>query len=126
MLAFGAAILFATPFYLVEVPSPRELLIGKTGAVLMVSTIFLVASIAFLPEPHGILRRFADLVGRVSYPVYLLHPICYTAIRYYEIPLFGWERLAAAFVTTVFLSYLVNSQIELRVASWRRPKSATR
>lgn len=103
-------ITFAALLIIAAAPSNSEaILTGLVGAALVLATIVLVAGIAFLPEPKGSFRDVAEWVGRLSYPIYLLHPIVYHYAA--KIPV-AETHIPVTFLVTVALSDLVNRAIE--------------
>lgn len=113
--AVALVVIALLPFMLLQEETVADLLIGWTGLILTTSTILLVAGVAFMPEPRGAVQIMASWVGRISYPVYLLHPIAYGIVGRYT-GLDGIWHIAAAIIATIILADIVNRQLEQRVA----------
>jgi len=112
---FVLAALALLPFVLIRADTAVDLIVGWTGFALMTATIVLVASTAFMPEPKGVAHTVASWVGRISYPVYLLHPIAAGIVGRY-MGLTGLWAVVVTILLTVVLSDIVNRQVEQRVA----------
>lgn len=102
---FGVALLA----FIVAPRDSEAILTGPVGIVMTVSALSLVAGTAFLPEPQGTFRRFAEWLGGISYPIYLLHPIVYNFAS--KVPIAG-AHIPLTLLATVALSHLVNRAIE--------------
>lgn len=83
---------------------------GAQGVVLALCGIGLMAAVAFLPEPRGLMKAAALSLGRLSYPVYLLHTIVFDKL---------WAGIDSAavlipltIVVTMVVSELVSRVIE--------------
>lgn len=98
LLAFAAA------------PADSEtILTGIVGAGLTLAALAFVCGVAFMHEPRGVFRDFAEWIGRLSYPVYLLHPIVYHFVA--KFPLAEVHILGTLFATLA-LSDVVNRVVE--------------
>lgn len=109
---FWIAIFFfsSMPFLGISVEHAPELLTGWKGLLLMSSTMAAVTAIAFMSEPKGMLHLVAQWLGRLSYPIYLLHPLVYVLSQ----RLLGGsaERIMATTVLTFALSAIVYAKVE--------------
>lgn len=101
----------ALPFVTIGPQPALNLLTGYRGACLMIGTILIVAAVTFMKEPSGRLASFARLMGALSYPVYLLHPLVYTYLQRFSFS-GSFARLTVTVVTTVVLSLVVHRLIE--------------
>lgn len=92
------------------VVAPRETPMAQGWELVMTGgCLLLVAAVAFLPEPQGALRSLAEWFGRMSYPVYLLHPLVYHFAS--KLPL-AETRIPITMLASLVLSDLVNRSIE--------------
>jgi exopolysaccharide production protein ExoZ len=107
LVSIVASAVCLLPFLLVQSETSVGLLVGWRGLLLMASAIALISAIAFLPEPTGRLLWLAQLLGALSYPVYLLHPVVYAQTEGGKM----W-RLPVTVVATVVLAYLINRYVE--------------
>lgn len=73
-------LLALVPLFVVHVETLTELLKGWTGLLLMSTTMAAITAAAFCAEPKGHLLFAARWLGRLSYSIYLLHPIVYKGI----------------------------------------------
>ena len=99
------------PFLLIEATYPINLLTGWRGLVLTFATIAFVGGAIYLSEPVGYTRIAARIVGALSYPIYLLHPLAYLAVGKFGITS-SWPRLALATWLTLLLALLVQRLVE--------------
>ncbi|MBJ3785051.1 acyltransferase family protein [Devosia sediminis] len=107
----GAYIIVAIcilPFLFVPLQD-STILTGWIGLLLCMATIFGITAVAFLPEPRGPFRLVAEWVGRMSYPVYLLHPVVYFYVA--KLPEAGFH-LPLTIAATFVLSEVVHRFIE--------------
>ncbi|UJR80414.1 acyltransferase family protein [Sandaracinus amylolyticus] len=79
-VAAGVAILAATPLLFAHGASSVDSLTGLRGTLIAVCTLLLVASVAEI-DLRGGAARAAEVLGDVSYPVYLLHPVVFALMR---------------------------------------------
>lgn len=99
------------PFALVRPETARDILVGGTGVTLMACTIVLITATAFISEPSGRLRQPAYWLGRLSYPIYLYHPVVYWALALAKVGGPGL-RISLTLALTLALSYLTNVLVE--------------
>lgn len=123
-LFFGAAGITLAGLYLVPAETITDTLSGATGAALCVLTIALIGSVAFLPEPTGVLLHVARWFGRMSYPVYLMHPIAYGLVLRHAGDLGSGVRIAITIAVTITVSEAVNRLIERPTLRVSRRKMA--
>lgn len=109
------------PFLLIytETEHPIELLLGWRGLALTAATIAFVCAAVYLREPAGYAREAAKIVGALSYPIYLLHPLAYLAVEKLGV-VSTWPKLAAATAMTVVLSLIVWRIVELPAREFGR------
>ena len=91
---------------------PRDhaaILSGGLGITLTLLTIVFVIGTVFLPEPAGLARVVAAWIGRISYPVYLLHPLIYGI---YGQKLAGPWAVVGSIVLSLIISDLVSRFFE--------------
>lgn len=112
MLTVPLALVCTVPFISISVTTTVDLLVGWVGFALTLATFGWVVAVAFMPEPKALLRPAAIWLGRMSYPIYLIHPLAYmVAVKLLP----GGEsatRIAATIALTVIASELVNRYIE--------------
>ena len=101
----GAALLA----FIVAPQDSEAILTGLIGVGMTAAALALVSGAAFLPEPQGVFRAFAEWLGGISYPIYLLHPIVYNFTA--KVPIAG-THIPLTLLATVALSHLVNRAIE--------------
>ncbi len=101
------------PFFLFRANNPTDYLKGSPGLLLMGSTMLVVAATAFTKEPEGVLHQFAKWAGKLSYPIYLLHPIIYLGVVR-DLGNGAVTRIAITIVLTTALSVVVHEKIEKR------------
>lgn len=109
---FAVAILALVPFAAVDAPASIDLLIGWRGTLLTLATIALITAVAFMPEPTGLIEPVADWLGRMSYPIYLIHPLAYIWTSQNLAGVGSGARILASITITVALSEAVNRGIE--------------
>src|SRR5690606_8339326 len=99
------------------------ILVGWLGCSLAILAIVLIAAVAFMPEPTGWLRTIASWLGRLSYPIYLLHPIVYGG--------FGQAapvalRIPLSVLLTIVVAEIVSRFVELPATAFGRRLTARR
>lgn len=109
---FVVAALALVPFAVVEAPTSVDLLIGWRGALLTLATIILITAVAFMPEPAGLVDPIAQWFGRMSYPIYLTHPLAYIWVSQNITGAGSSTRLVITVAITVALSEVVHRGIE--------------
>lgn len=107
------------PFLLIDATHPVDLLTDWRGLVLTAATIAFVAGAVYLKEPGGYARTVAQMVGALSYPIYLLHPLAYLAAGKLGI-VSTWPRLLLATCLTVLVSMLVQRLLETPARAFGR------
>lgn len=107
-----------TVFLFVPPSHQNDLLTGWRGLVLMGCTIMAVAALAFIPQPGQLGALLADWFGRLSYPIYLLHPIAYWGIAA-KLSQDDATRIAITLAATTVLSVAVHQLIERPILSRR-------
>ncbi|MBL0934851.1 MAG: acyltransferase [Rhizobiaceae bacterium] len=112
MLTVPLALACALPFVIISVATTVDLLVGWVGFILTLATVGLVVAVAFMPEPKAMLRPVAIWLGRMSYPIYLIHPLAYM-VTLKLLPSGGSAaQIATTLIITVVASELVNRYIE--------------
>ncbi len=107
------------PFLLIDAEHPIDLLLGWRGLALTAATVAFVCAAVYLREPTGYAREAAKIVGALSYPIYLLHPLAYLAIE--KLGVAGtWPKLAAATALTIVLSLIVWRVVEVPAREFGR------
>lgn len=109
---FAAALLALIPFVTANVDASVQLLVGWQGALLAVATVGLVVAAAFIPEPNRLFQPVAEWLGRMSYPIYLIHPLAYIGSLETIPSLSSTSRVLLAAAITVAFSEAVNRMIE--------------
>ncbi|CCF20858.1 putative Cellulose-binding, family II [Pseudorhizobium banfieldiae] len=117
--------LSAVPFFFVQVDNDISLLTGWEGALLMSSTLLMISSVAFAKEPSGHTLWVAQWLGRLSYPIYLLHPIMYLGIVSPLVKDNPSLRIGLTVITTLAFSTLVHHIIERRLGGSARLPAST-
>lgn len=117
-----AWLLLVVVLSLLGAPTARETLVGFRGAALAVLAVLLVALSAQL-RLRGFTERLATGLGDASYPLYLLHPFVFSAIRSkYGLP--GLASASPALVVglglcvSLAVSLLVWRKFELPILTW--------
>jgi peptidoglycan/LPS O-acetylase OafA/YrhL len=120
-LAWPALVMLASlaPFLLIYTEHPIELLLGWRGLALTAATIAFVCAAVYLREPTGYAREAAKIVGALSYPIYLLHPLAYLAVEKLGV-VSTWPKLAAATTMTILLSLVVWRVLEVPAREFGR------
>lgn len=108
LVVLGIAIV---TFVSIQVEQVNDLVTGWTGVVLMISVMLAITAIAFIREPTGTLHSIALWLGRLSYPIYLLHPIVYSHLTP-KMASWSVARIAVTVAATVVISALVYKTVE--------------
>lgn len=113
--------LWSVPFFTISAEYAPELLTGWKGLLFMSSTLAAVTAIAFMSEPKGVLHLAAQWLGRLSYPIYLLHPLVYWLVK--RLPVGPAEKIILTTVATFALSAIVYEKVEKRFLKKRVDRS---
>jgi len=106
LFSIGLLLFSLIPFIFYLPEKSLGILTGYTGVILFLATLILVGSASILPEGNSFFQLFARQLGRLSYSIYLTHPIVYAVIRKAE----HWSPFVIISITTVvtiILSYIV-------------------
>ncbi|WP_165402028.1 acyltransferase family protein [Rhizobium leguminosarum] len=110
-IAPAIALLCLVPFILLPGSASIDLLRGWQGFTLAMATIILVGAAAFVREPSGRLLQLSEWIGKLSYPIYLLHPIVFVFVRDHGTPT-STLRIVLTLTGTFSAAYLVNRFVE--------------
>jgi peptidoglycan/LPS O-acetylase OafA/YrhL len=109
--SYAGIVLSLIPFFLIGIDNTLELLVGWKGGLLMASTLGLVLSTAFVREDGKLFRMLADLLGKMSYSIYLLHPLVYAGLRKMHFPA-GFPIMLATIVLSFAAAIIVYKLVE--------------
>ncbi len=112
------------PFLFLRTEGPVQLLHGMVGLTLMISTLTVVIGFALLPRFDDKLRAVSIEAGKLSYSVYLLHPLVYRSLQKID-GLGSVPRIGLTFFLTLIFSAIIYRIVENPVRRLGKRLTAT-
>ncbi len=90
----------------------QEILDGWTGCVLTLHSVICVFLFSYLPVKTNYFIKICEFFGKISYGVYLLHPIVYKIINKLHFVDAGWQSLIVCIFISILSAHFIKKIFE--------------